>query len=60
MDTKRIDHVNLRIPEDGVEQAFAFYRDLPGMAVEGYDEFRAGERVTDGREQRVKNVYLDG
>ena len=39
-----IDHVNLRVPADGVDEATAFYGDRLGFAVEGLDRYRDGER----------------
>lgn len=39
-----IDHVNLRIPADGVDAALEFYRDALGLSVEGLDHYRAGDR----------------
>jgi catechol 2,3-dioxygenase-like lactoylglutathione lyase family enzyme len=39
-----IDHVNLRIPEDGVEDGIAFYRDGLGLAIEGRDRYERGEK----------------
>lgn len=37
-----IDHVNLRIPRDGVDDAVWFYRDLLGFAAENLEGYRAG------------------
>jgi catechol 2,3-dioxygenase-like lactoylglutathione lyase family enzyme len=39
-----IDHVNLRIPDDGVEDALEFYRDGLGLEIEGLDRYEAGEK----------------
>jgi Glyoxalase/Bleomycin resistance protein/Dioxygenase superfamily. len=39
-----IDHVNLRIPTDGVDAALGFYRDALGFTIEGLDHYRAGDR----------------
>jgi len=44
MDVRAIDHVNLRIPADGVERALEFYRDALGFAIEGLEQFHAGDR----------------
>lgn len=44
MDVEAIDHANLHIPEDGVEEAVAFYRDGLGLDVENLDLFRSGEK----------------
>jgi catechol 2,3-dioxygenase-like lactoylglutathione lyase family enzyme len=39
-----IDHVNLRIPADGVDSAVDFYRDRLGFEIEHLDACRAGEQ----------------
>jgi len=39
-----IDHLNLRIPEDGVDTAVAFYGDRLGFPIEGLDAHRDGEQ----------------
>jgi catechol 2,3-dioxygenase-like lactoylglutathione lyase family enzyme len=44
MDASHIDHVNLRIPADGVDRAVAFYRDALGFGVEGLERYEAGEK----------------
>jgi lactoylglutathione lyase len=44
MDATEIDHVNLRIPADGVDTALDFYRDALGFAVDGMDLYESGER----------------
>ncbi|PSP77954.1 lactoylglutathione lyase [Halobacteriales archaeon QS_4_69_225] len=44
MDVVAIDHVNLRVPADGVDEATAFYGDRLGFAVEGLDRYRDGEQ----------------
>lgn len=44
MEIRRIDHLNLRIPEDGVETAIEFYRDRLGLAIEGLDRHRRGDQ----------------
>jgi catechol 2,3-dioxygenase-like lactoylglutathione lyase family enzyme len=38
-----IDHVNLVIPEDGIDEAVAFYDDLLGFETENLETWRAGE-----------------
>lgn len=45
MRARAIDHVNIRIPEDGVESALDFYKDCLGLAVENLDQYRNGERT---------------
>ena len=44
MDATAIDHVNLRIPADGVTDALDFYRDALGFEIEGLDRYRADEK----------------
>lgn len=44
MDVRTIDHVNLRIPPDGIGEALEFYRDRLGFGIEGLDAHRAGEQ----------------
>ena len=44
MDVAAIDHVNLRVPAAGVDEATSFYGDRLGFAVEGLDRYRDGER----------------
>jgi catechol 2,3-dioxygenase-like lactoylglutathione lyase family enzyme len=39
-----LDHANLTIPEDGVDDAVAFYRDALGFELEDLDAYRAGDR----------------
>lgn len=46
MSNQRIDHINLRIPEVGVERALEFYVDLLGFEPLKLDAFRAGERTS--------------
>lgn len=38
MDTEAIDHVNLRIPADGLNRAREFYVDALGFSLEGLDD----------------------
>ncbi len=40
-----IDHVNLRIPRDGVDEAVRFYRDLLGFATQNLEGYRSGENT---------------
>jgi catechol 2,3-dioxygenase-like lactoylglutathione lyase family enzyme len=44
MDVRSIDHVNLRIPEDGVDEALEFYRDRLGFGIEGLERYRDGDQ----------------
>ncbi|MFC7097386.1 VOC family protein [Halobaculum marinum] len=44
MNVRTIDHVNLRIPADGLADARAFYADGLGLSLEGVDRFEAGEK----------------
>lgn len=44
MNVTAIDHVNLRIPDDGVTDALNFYRDGLGFEIEGLDRYEAGEK----------------
>lgn len=44
MHARAIDHVNLRIPEEGVAAALEFYRDVLGFEPENLDAYRAGDR----------------
>ncbi|WP_299236191.1 VOC family protein [Natronomonas sp.] len=44
MNVRRIDHLNLRIPEDGVETAVRFYADRLGFGIEGLERYRDGEQ----------------
>lgn len=46
MGDQRIDHINIRIPEDGVETALDFYVDLLGFEPLKLDAFRADERTS--------------
>ncbi len=39
MQADGIDHLNLRIPADGVDRATAFYRDALGFEIEGFDRY---------------------
>lgn len=45
MDTHHIDHVNIRIPKSGVDDAVAFYADSLGFEPEQLDAYREGDRT---------------
>jgi catechol 2,3-dioxygenase-like lactoylglutathione lyase family enzyme len=44
MQGRAIDHVNVQIPEDRVDDALEFYRDGLGFAAEKLEAYRDGER----------------
>ncbi|PSP87071.1 lactoylglutathione lyase [Halobacteriales archaeon QS_4_69_34] len=44
MDVRTIDHVNLRLPTDGIDAAVEFYGDRLGFAIEGLDRHERGEQ----------------
>ena len=44
MNVTRLDHLNLRIPADGVADALDFYRDALGIEIEGLDRYRTDEK----------------
>jgi len=44
MNPAHLDHANLRIPADRVDDAVAFYRDTLGFELEDLDAYRAGDR----------------
>lgn len=44
MNPSHLDHVNLAIPDEGVDDAVAFYRDTLGFELEDLDAYRAGDR----------------
>lgn len=46
MKAKRIDHVNLRIPEDKVDEAVTFYRDDLGFETFKLADYRSGNRTS--------------
>ncbi len=46
MRPEKIDHVNLKIPENGVEDALSFYQEFLGMKPFKLDKFRRGERTS--------------
>jgi len=41
---RHLDHANLTIPADRVDDAVAFYRDALGFELEDLDAYRAGDR----------------
>lgn len=41
-----IDHINLRIPEEKIEEALKFYRDLIGLETWKLEEYREGQRTS--------------
>lgn len=41
-----IDHVNIKIPEDGVDEAIEFYQEVLGFEPMNLEEFRNGERTS--------------
>lgn len=41
-----IDHINLRIPENSVQEALEFYRDLLGFETWKLEEYREDERTS--------------
>lgn len=44
VNVRAIDHLNLRIPADGVADARRFYADRLGLALDNVDRFEAGEK----------------
>jgi catechol 2,3-dioxygenase-like lactoylglutathione lyase family enzyme len=44
MEARAIDHVNLSMPEDRIDEALAFYRDALGFETENLDAYREGTR----------------
>lgn len=44
MDVSTIDHVNLRIPPDGIDAAVGFYGDQLGFTIEGVERHKRGEQ----------------
>jgi catechol 2,3-dioxygenase-like lactoylglutathione lyase family enzyme len=44
MEPSHLDHANLTIPADRVDDAVAFYRDALGFDLEDLDAYRAGDR----------------
>lgn len=42
----RIDHVNIRVPEDMVEEALTFYRDVLGLETMRLEEYKSGKRTS--------------
>ena len=45
MNVRAIDHVNVRIPASGVDQAVEFYSTVLGFEPEQLDAYRAGDRT---------------
>lgn len=41
-----IDHLNIRIPEDGVQKALEFYRDILGFETWKLDDYRKDKRTS--------------
>lgn len=46
MEASRINHVNIRIPEDRMEKAIEFYRDILGLETMKLEEFQNDERTS--------------
>ncbi|MFQ3319037.1 MAG: catechol 2,3-dioxygenase-like lactoylglutathione lyase family enzyme [Natronomonas sp.] len=44
MEVTSIDHVNLRIPDDGSDDAVDFYRNRLGFDIEGMERYRSGDQ----------------
>ncbi|MFB6089505.1 MAG: VOC family protein [Halobellus sp.] len=44
MNGTAIDHVNLQIPDDGLDAALAFYRDALGFEIVGMDRYESGDK----------------
>lgn len=44
MRVQRVDHLNLRIPDDRVDEFLALYRDAFGFECEHLDAYRSGEQ----------------
>lgn len=44
IDAEAIDHVNLRIPEDRIEELVGFYADTLGFGIEDLEAYRDGDR----------------
>lgn len=44
MNVESVDHLNLGIPEQRVEEFVTLYRDELGLELEHYDDYRDGER----------------
>lgn len=45
MDANHIDHVNIRIPKSGIDDAVAFYADGLGFEPEQLEAYRSGDRT---------------
>ncbi|MFB6159080.1 MAG: VOC family protein [Candidatus Nanohalobium sp.] len=46
MKVERLDHINIRIPKDKVEEAVEFYRDILGFEAKKLDKYRDKERTS--------------
>lgn len=46
MNGDKIDHINIRIPDNGVEEALRFYRDALGFETMKLEEYRNDERTS--------------
>jgi catechol 2,3-dioxygenase-like lactoylglutathione lyase family enzyme len=46
MKPEKIDHINLKIPKNRVEDALSFYRDFLGMKPFRLEKYRRGERTS--------------
>ncbi len=46
MEARRIDHINIRIPGESVEEAVEFYSGVFGFEPEMLEEYRSGERTS--------------
>jgi catechol 2,3-dioxygenase-like lactoylglutathione lyase family enzyme len=46
MEGDSIDHVNIRIPDDRVDEALGFYRDSLGFDTMKLEEYHSGERTS--------------
>lgn len=55
---KRIDHINLNIPENGVEDALKFYRDILGFEPEKLEKYRKGDRTSFGFKMNETSMII--
>ncbi len=46
MEARRIDHINIRIPEEGIEEAVEFYHGVLGFQPEMLEDYRNGDRTS--------------
>jgi len=44
MNVRTIDHVNLRVPNDGIDEVVDFYQGVLGFEIENLDQYASGER----------------